>query len=185
MAPRGIAQGHGEDGIFRSPDRVSTCPWQPGKRGPPAADPDNERQDEDERHFRIQTESRGAALTEYAILLALLTALLVGILAATGLTVSDTFDQVGELSDPGSRADPEATPGAHAFDRDVSMWDVSAVEDLESMFNGAASFNRDLSAWTVVLPAATCAEDEATRLFALNADAWTLPKPDFAACAAR
>ncbi len=36
---------------------------------------------------------------------------------------------------------------ATAFNGDISKWDVSNVENMETMFNGATAFNQDLTAW--------------------------------------
>jgi hypothetical protein len=39
--------------------------------------------------------------------------------------------------------------GATAFNRDISEWDVSGVEDMKRMFLDASSFNQDISTWCV------------------------------------
>ena len=36
---------------------------------------------------------------------------------------------------------------ATSFNTDVSMWDISSVDNLNDMFQGAAAFNQDLCAW--------------------------------------
>ena len=38
---------------------------------------------------------------------------------------------------------------AHAFNQDVSSWDVGSVKDMSYMFAGADSFNQDISKWNV------------------------------------
>ncbi len=35
------------------------------------------------------------------------------------------------------------------FNQDISMWNVSNVDDMSYMFNGATSFSKDLSSWTL------------------------------------
>ncbi len=54
---------------------------------------------------------------------------------------------------------------AESFDQDVSNWDMSAVGDIERIFQEAVSFNQDLSGW--VLPSQVIANG-----FDLDADAW-------------
>jgi surface protein len=39
--------------------------------------------------------------------------------------------------------------GAHAFNQDISGWDVSKVTDMSSMFYNAAKFDQDISNWDV------------------------------------
>jgi surface protein len=39
--------------------------------------------------------------------------------------------------------------GATAFNQDISGWDVSAVTNMGDMFNGATAFNQDISGWDV------------------------------------
>ena len=39
--------------------------------------------------------------------------------------------------------------GASSFNRDVSLWNVSQVQDMNRMFQYATSFNGDLSLWDV------------------------------------
>ena len=38
---------------------------------------------------------------------------------------------------------------AHAFNGDISEWDVSNVVNMEAMFKDAKAFNRDISKWEV------------------------------------
>ncbi len=69
---------------------------------------------------------------------------------------------------------------AAAFNQDISAWDVSQVQTMERMFandpsagNGETSFNQDLSSWCPV-------NVNSYGDFADQADAWVLPKPNFA-----
>ena len=39
--------------------------------------------------------------------------------------------------------------GAHAFNQDISSWNVSNVSHMNGMFTHATSFNQDLSIWNV------------------------------------
>ena len=39
--------------------------------------------------------------------------------------------------------------GAHRFNGDLSVWDVSKVTDMSAMFHEAHRFNGDISAWNV------------------------------------
>ena len=39
--------------------------------------------------------------------------------------------------------------GCANFNSDLSKWDVSGVEDMNSMFYGCTKFNSDLSKWDV------------------------------------
>ena len=39
--------------------------------------------------------------------------------------------------------------GCKSFNSDLSKWDVSKVENMNSMFSGCKSFNSDLSKWDV------------------------------------
>ena len=61
------------------------------------------------------------------------------------------------------------------IDRDISMWDVRKVTNMEKMFYNADKFNQDLSIWEVD-NVVECS------LFFKNADAWDLPKPSFLKC---
>jgi surface protein len=36
---------------------------------------------------------------------------------------------------------------ASSFNQDISLWNVSQVQDMSIMFTGASSFNQDLCAW--------------------------------------
>ena len=44
---------------------------------------------------------------------------------------------------------PTAFAYAHAFNGDVSSWDVSSVTNMESMFRDASSFNQNIGDWDV------------------------------------
>ena len=59
--------------------------------------------------------------------------------------------------------------------RDLKLWDVSNVNNMEKMFYDAKKFNQDLSIWDVG-NVTDCS------LFSENADKWSLPKPSFIKC---
>ncbi len=40
---------------------------------------------------------------------------------------------------------------AHAFDQNISSWNVNKVTDMHGMFAGARKFNQDISGWDVSL----------------------------------
>ena len=65
--------------------------------------------------------------------------------------------------------------GASSFNQDISCWDVNNVVDMSGMLDDASVFNQDISNWNV--DKVTSCND-----FATNADAWTLPKPNFINC---
>ena len=87
--------------------------------------------------------------------------------------------------------------GAKAFNQDISRWTVSRVADFTSVFRGCVAFNQDISAWntssatnmTTMFYGCTVFNQDlsgwnvtkvTTRTnFAANANAWTLPKPNF------
>lgn len=39
--------------------------------------------------------------------------------------------------------------GAHAFNQDISSWDVGQIENMWWMFEDARAFNQDISSWNV------------------------------------
>lgn len=87
-------------------------------------------------------------------------------LHGVNLTVPDVLPQhMTDLSNMFARSS--------AFNQDLSMWDVSLVDNMTSMFEECSTYNQDLSSWnTPLIPI----EPE---FFAINADAWVLPKPNW------
>ena len=65
------------------------------------------------------------------------------------------------------------------FNSDISSWDVSSVDYMSYMFYNAENFNQDLSSWNVVNVVESF---KGCTGFSLNADSWTLPKPNFTNC---
>ncbi len=61
---------------------------------------------------------------------------------------------------------------ASSFNQDISTWDVSSVENMNSMFYYASTMNQDLSSWVV---------NNVTNhsSFSSGASNWTLPQPNF------
>mgnify|MGYP001271073340 CR=1 FL=1 len=61
------------------------------------------------------------------------------------------------------------------FNQDLSSWDVANVTFIDGMFSYTEFFNQDLSDWDTS-SVAYCGN------FCLNANSWTLPKPNFSNC---
>lgn len=60
--------------------------------------------------------------------------------------------------------------------QDISNWDVSNVQNMNTMFRGASSFNQDLSSWDVNKVVFSF---YSIRDFSDGTTNWTLPKPNF------
>jgi len=65
---------------------------------------------------------------------------------------------------------------ATSFNQDIGAWNVSGVQNMDSMFRDAQAFNQDLSGWCVSLIPSTPTD------FDTGASVWILPKPVWGTC---